>query len=226
MGRASDLAEAGGTPPPCSSCGSAPAFLWGASAKPGWASRVQHSVLTPLFLLPLSLPVTAWRGCPHLRLGLSPRGEELGAGWGLRRLLPLCPSACLSLLSLPRPPPHFLPPSQWPCWLARCQAFSLGEAVSSHPFSLILSLFSSPSSLHSFACSLTLSLSRCPPLLPPPLCFSRERGSSGQFSHCRAFASPGNSATATTSEVSRTGRDGMGPGSDRQVLGGNCGGRR
>lgn len=51
------------------------------------------------------------------------------------------------------------------------QALSLTHVLRPSLFSLILSCLS-PSSLHSFACSLTLSLSRCPPLSPPPLCFS------------------------------------------------------
>lgn len=190
MGRASDLAEAGGTPPPCSSCGSAPAFLWGASAKPGWASRVQHSVLTPLFLLPLSLPVTAWRGCPHLRLGLSPRGEELGAGWGLRRLLPLCPSACLSLLSLPRPPPHFLPPSQWPCWLARVSGFLSGRScllppLLSHPLPFLFPL--QPPLLRLLTHPLPLPL---PPSTPPTSLFQPRTGLLGTVLTLQSLCQP------------------------------------
>lgn len=92
---------------------------------------------------------------------------------------------------LPRvPPPHTPPvassaPSPFPLPSFPGPSVPGSQASSSPPlFALVLSLLSSPSRLHSFACSLTLSLSRLPPSLSPTSLFQlRTGGSSGQFPH-------------------------------------------
>lgn len=134
----------------------------------GWdpSAQLSHQPLAPC-----NLPFTLLFSCPRPSLA-----HHLLTLFLLSR-----PSNSLPALSLaphlPCPLPISSPLLYWPFspWVSgfispRGAGGRAGGRLVVLPspllFSLILSLLSSPSSLHSFARSLTLSLSRCPPFLP------------------------------------------------------------